>query len=163
MVDELSWIERAQRLVDYHQEALEFIGRAGQEIPASPTHALSVGRLWLEADGIDDMVCTLLDEMNTGLLGGEGELDTTRGVAVRPSRLGEEGVFYSCSWSLLWGGGKAVSLDLSIEPQSGIFEAQVRALRGKQSTDVRFPLSDLDLKEALISAYVTETTSEDQV
>ena len=163
MSDELSWIERAQRLVDYHREALEFIGRAGQEIRASPAHAVSIGRLWLEADGIDDMVCTLLDEMNTGLLGGDGELDTTRGVAMRPSRLGEEGVFYSCSWSLLWDGGKGVSLDLSIEPRSGTFEAQVRSLKGIQSTDVRFPLSDLDLKEALVSAYVAETTSVDQI
>ena len=76
---------------------------------------------------------------------------------------GEEGVFYSCSWSLLWGGGKGVAVDLSIEPQSGILEAQVRALRGIQLTNVRFPLSDSDLKEALISAYVAEATSEDQV
>ena len=88
LVDELSWLERTRRLVDYHQEALEFIGRAGQQISANPSHALAVGRLWLEADGIDDTVCTLLDEMNTGLLEGGGELDTTRGVATRPSQLG---------------------------------------------------------------------------
>ena len=162
MADEHSWTERAQRLVDYHREALEFIGRAGHQLSANPGDAHLVGRLWLEADGIDDMVCTLLEEMSTGLLGGDGELDTTRGVAMRPSRLGEEGVFYSCSWSLLWGNGKGVSLDLSIEPRSGIFEAQVRALQGVQSTDVRVPISDPDLKEALISAYVVEATSVDQ-
>ena len=162
LVDDLSWLERARRLVDYHQEALEFIGRAGQQIPANPTHALAVGRLWLEADGIDDRVCTLLDELNSGLLGGNGELDTTRGVAMRPSQLGEEGVFYSCSWSLLWGGGRGVSLDLSIEPRSGTFEALVRSVRGVDSTSVRFPFSDSDLKEALVSAYVVEATSEDQ-
>ena len=159
MSEELCWIDRARTLVGYHQEALEFIARAAEQLPAaSPADALAVGRLWLEADMLDHLVCGLLEEMNTGLIEGRGELDATRGVAPHPHSLDDQGLVYECSWSLLWGDGQGVSVRLAIDPLSEKFQASAAALKTPVTLDLSFPLTQPDLTDALTRAYVAEAT-----
>jgi hypothetical protein len=156
--EEISWVERARALVAYHQEALDFIRRAGEHLPASPSHALALCRLWVEADALDMMLCSLLDEMNAHLLNAKAEMDTTRGASMRPSVLDEERLFYDCSWTLLWERNRGVSVNLSVEAETGAFEARVLAMRSRQSHGIRFPIVESNLKEALTNAYFAEAT-----
>ena len=160
MSQNFSWIERARKLVEYHQEALYFISRAIKELPISPDDALAVSRLWLEADQMDELICSLLDDMNSGLIGGKGELDVMRGVSLRPSEFEQDVVFYDCSWSLMWDGKRGVSVNLAIEPRSKAYVVSVLALQAKETLRVRFPFDESDLQEALTSIYVAEATSD---
>ena len=160
MNEEVSWIDRARKLMGYHQEALEFIARAAKQLPAaSPADAPGVGRLWLEADLLDHLVCGLLEEINSGLIEGRGELDATRGVAPHPHALDDQGVLYECSWSLLWDESRGVSVKLAIDPRSGEFQAEAGSLNAPATQSLRFPLTQPDLQEALTTAYVVEAAS----
>lgn len=154
---QISWLERAHKLVTYHQEALGFIQRIGQQLPASPSDALAVGRLWLEAEKLDPVVCGLLDEMNVGLLGGKGELDTTRGASLAQSPA-EDRLVYECTWSLRWEDSRGVSVDLALDSLSEAYYITVRGLQSGQAERVRFPLDEAELKEALVNAYVADAT-----
>ena len=158
MSSELSWTDKAKKLVAYHLEARDFIRRAGDQLPASPDDALALGRLWLEADTLDELVCTLRDELNTDLLKGEAHFDTTRGASVRRSRLDDqETLFYDCTWSLTWEGGSVV-VNLSVDAKTSLYEAQVAAGSAKEVHPVPHPMSENALKAALASAYVAEAT-----
>ena len=158
MSSELSWTEKAKKLVAYHREAQDFIRRAGDDLPVSLDDAAALGRLWAEADELDELVCTLLDQLNNELLKGEAEFDTTRGAAVRRSRLDDqESLFYDCAWSLTWGGCSVV-VNLSVEAKTSLYEAQVAAGSAKEAHPVSHPISETALKAALVSAYVAEAT-----
>ncbi|MCH8063016.1 MAG: hypothetical protein IH861_10985 [Chloroflexi bacterium] len=158
MSSETSWTDKAKKLVAYHSEAQDFIRRAGDELPVSPDDALTLGRLWEEADGLDELVCTLLDQLNNDLLKGEAEFDTTRGASVRRSRLDQqETLFYDCTWSLTWGGCSVV-VNLSVEGKTSLYEAQVAAGSANEVHPVSHPISESALKAALVSAYVAEAT-----
>jgi arylformamidase len=158
MSEETPWVEQARRLVAYHQEALDFVSRVGQQLPVSAADAALVGRLWLEADGLDNLVCALLDEMNTGLLEGKGALDATRGASLGPSASSEEAVFYDCVWALLWGDGRGVSVNLAVNSGSRDYEVSVRSIQAKEVQRIGFPVAEAELKGALIDAYVAEVT-----
>ena len=87
--EDMSWIERARRMAEYHPDALDFIRRASAHFPVAAHHVQLLLRLWVEADTLDALILPLLDEMNTELLCGQGELETTRGrlhAAVRVGR-----------------------------------------------------------------------------
>ena len=114
MSEELFWLEKAKKMVSYRQEALDFIDRAGEQLPVNPTDAPALSRLWVEADQLDEMICSLLDEMNAYLIEGKGDLDTTRGASVRPYASDQESLVYECAWSLFWDDVKAVSVNLAI-------------------------------------------------
>ena len=154
-----AWLDRARQLVEYHKEALYFIDRVRDQLPVRESYAGQLSRLWVEADALDQMVCSLLEDVNTHLIQGSGEMDTTRGAAVRPSLLAEEALFFECAWSLAWSGGKAVSLALAIDAATGIFEAQASGSLSGTSQPVRFPISESALKDALTEVYVAEATS----
>ena len=158
--DKDSWLDQARKLAEYRREALGFIGRAGKQFPVAPEHAKAVSRLWIAADEVDDLVCGLLEEMNRGLLGGKGELDTTRGAAVRPHGV-EETLFYDCTWSLLWNESLGVFVNLAIEPQSEIFVVRALALRAEEEERLPFPTDGAALKSALARVYAAEMTIED--
>ena len=117
-MDEASWIDQAKKLVEYRREAQEFLARIGQRFDAAPHHAKSISRLWFEADQLDALICGLLEEINEGLLGGQAELDVTRGASLRPN-VDEDTLFYDCTWSLLWGEGKGLIVSFAIEPETG--------------------------------------------
>ena len=163
MSEEISWIERAKKLVEYHEEAQDFVRRVGKQLPTGPSDALAVSELWVEADRLDDMICSLLDEMNTGLVDGNAKLDTTRGASVRPASFEEEAVFYECSWALQWGDSRGVLVNLAVEPGARSYEVNVHAIKSEETRSIRYPVTEPDLKEGLINAYVIETTREDSM
>ena len=158
MSSEPSWTDQAKKLVEYHRQAQDFIRRAGDQLPVSQDDALALGRLWVEADRLDELVCTLLDQLNNDLLNGEAEFDTTRGASLRRSRLDDqETLFYDCTWSLTWEDCSVV-VNLSVDPKTSLYEAQVAAGSSKEVHPVSHPMSESVLKAALVSAYVAEAT-----
>lgn len=159
MAESDAWLERAKHLVGYHQEALDFIDRVKDSLPVENSHASHLSRLWVEADGLDQTVCTLLEDVNSYLLDGNGEMDTTRGAAVRPSLLADETLFFECSWLLAWDDGKGVSLALAVDASTGIFEVQASGRASGSTLAIRFPVSELALKDAFTEIYVAEATS----
>ena len=156
--DGLSWIQRARRLTEYHAEAVDFVQRVGQSLPATPADARAVRELWAEADRLDAMVCSLLDQMNSELLGGSGEMDATRGAAIRPMTFEEEALFYECSWLLEWDHGRCVKVDLAVEPRTMFFDANVYALATDEKINLPHPIIESELKDGLVDAYVSEAT-----
>ena len=153
-----SWIERARRLTRHHAEAVDFVARVGQSLPASPADARAVRELWAEADRLDALVCSLLDQMNSELLGGSAEMDTTRGAAIRPMTFEEEALFYECSWLLEWDRGRCVKVDLAVEPRTMFFDANVYGVSTDEKINLPHPISESELKEGLVDAYVSEVT-----
>ena len=151
-------------MVAYHQEALNFIRRASEHFAVSSEHVELVMRLWVDADDLDALVLPLLDALNVELLGGAAELDTTRGVSVRPSALGAiegtdaEEVVYECIWSLNWESGRGVSVALSVS-SSGVFQVQARGSISSREHRISYPPAERALQEALTAAYVAEATS----
>ncbi|GBD11913.1 hypothetical protein HRbin23_01596 [bacterium HR23] len=179
-----AWIERARRLVAYQQEALAFLERVRRQFPlAVPQHAPAVARLWLLADEVDSFLCTLLEELNRGLLGGKGEVDTTRGAHTRrenaplapglegipglsPSLAGREYIRYDCTWSLKWEEEKAVSVQLTVEPDNDVFRGVVVARRARLARDIPCPLRPAErqrfeegVREALLECFASEVVS----
>lgn len=160
MAESGEWLDRARQLVGYHQEALDFIDRVKGQLPVDDSYALYLSRLWVEADDLDQTVCSLLEDLNHHLIGGGGEMDTTRGAAVRPSLLPEEALFFECAWSLAWGDGKAVSLELAIDATTGIFDAHAIGRISNAKRAVPFPITESAMKDAFTEVYVAEATSE---
>lgn len=152
------WLDRAKKLVGYHHEALDFINRVGDQLPVNESHASQLRLLWVEADELDQMVCSLLEDVNTHLIEGSGEMDTTRGADVRPSLLADDALFFECAWSLTWADGKAISLNLAIDASTGIFEVLTSGHISQATRSVRFPVSESALKDAFTEVYVAEAT-----
>lgn len=155
------WIIQAQELLELTQEAQPFVERAMENFPrALPTDSLPVARLWRHANVVDTQLYPLLESMNKYLLNGEGELDFTRGASTRPlmaSVVPDELLFYECTWSLAWNkGALGLTVQVSIEPQMESFQAHVGSFTSLKSLDVRFPLQDEQLKDALMKAYIME-------
>ena len=161
MSEESSWIERAKSQVAYHKQAVAFLERVGRHFPVGPSDTGLVSRLWVEADQLDDLVCGLLEEMNTGLLDRRGTIDTTRGASPCSATSVDDGVAYECSWSLLWGNGPGVSVCLATDTISAGYRVRVRALQDSEAEAVRFPVREAELKDALTAAYVAEATAHD--
>ena len=152
-------------MVAYHQDALNFIRRASEHFAVSSEHVELVMRLWVDADDIDALVLPLLDALNTELLGGAAELDTTRGVSVQPSAFGgledsadSEEVVYECIWSLNWDSERGVSVALSVS-SSGVFHVQARGSASNRDHRIGYPPTERALQEALTAVYVAEATS----
>ena len=160
MAESRAWLDRAKRLVGYHQEALDFIDRVRGQLPVDDSYAVYLSRLWVEADELDQTVCSLLEDVNHHLIEGSGEMDTTRGAAVRPSLLAEETLFFECSWSLTWSNGKSISLGLAIDATTGVFEALASGQLSNTTQTVRFPVTESALKDAFTQVYVVEATTQ---
>lgn len=179
-----SWIERVRRLVAYQQEAIGFLERVRQQFPqATPHHALAVARLWLLADEVDPFLCTLLEELNRGLLEGKGQLDTTRGAHVRreemplgpglegvpglvPALEGKEVMRYDCTWSLRWEPGRTVAVQLTVEPDSEAFRGAVMAHQSHYTRDIICPVRpgerqrfEEGVRDALLECFASEMVS----
>ena len=157
---EYSWLERAKKLVEYNSEALDFLRRVGGQLPVARADAAAISRLWVQADNMDETICRLLEEMNAGLLDGAGELDTTRGASMRQSDIYEEAVYYDCTWSLLWGNGRGILVNLAVESLFHDFDMRVQSLLASSSQPVRYPFTEDEFKEYLVNAYFAEATQE---
>ncbi len=159
-IDEASWIDQTKKLVEYRKEAQEFLARVGQRFDVAPHHAKSISRLWFEADQLDALICGLLEEINKGLLGGQAELDVTRGASRRPN-LTEDALFYDCAWSLLWGEGKGLIVNFAIEPETGVFGMWVKALRAGEEERLSYPVDGNALKNALQDVFAAEAVADE--
>ncbi len=162
MAEGADWLERIRKRVSYYEEALDFIGRVGKQLDVTPADAPALCMLWVEADALDETICSLVSEINDGLLEGRGELDITRGASVRPTGPtpgpDQESVFYECSWTLTWDDALGVSVNLAIDPRVMMPEGEVRAAKAGLTRRTRYPLEESDLKGALADAYVAEVT-----
>ena len=162
-IEPMSWIERARRMVSYHQEATDFIRRASRAFPVSAEHAQILMQLWVEADLLDSVILPLLDELNAELMDGQGEIDTKRGVSVQRSDSAElpgtnaEDVVYECFWSLVWTEKKGISVVLSVI-EDGVFYVQSIGNASSYEHRVGFPVSIGALQDALVATFVAEST-----
>ena len=162
-IEPMSWIERARRMVSYYQEATDFIKRASKAFPVSAEHARILMQLWVEADLLDSVILPLLDEMNTDLIDGQGELETKRGVSVQRSDsaalsgTNAEEVVYECFWSLDWTEKKGISVVLSVV-EDGVFYVQSRGNASAYEHRVGYPVSIAALQDALVATFVAEST-----
>ena len=161
---ELAWTDRARRMVDYYPEASGFIQRASRTFPVTPEHTLLLLQLWIEADDLDGVTLPILSELNGELLGGKGELDTTRGVSTRQSaegefdELGTDEVVFEFAWSLSWAEGGGVSVIFTCDTQ-GIRDVLARGGVSSCVRRVGYPVTRRSLEDALTVVYVAEVTS----
>lgn len=155
------WITQTREFLELCREAREFVERASETFPrAQAEDALAVARLWQNATDLDPRIYGLLDELNRGLLGGQGEIDMTRGASARslmPGVVEEELLFYECTWTLSWDGtNHQIVVKLAVEPRMESFHLQVSSFNTFRPADVRFPIEEEQLKEALRKEYVRE-------
>lgn len=163
-IEELSWTDRVRRMVNYYSEASGFIRRASESFPVTSEHTLLLLQLWIEAEDLDGVILPLLSDLNIELLGGRGELDTTRGVSTRQSAtggfddLGTDEVVFEFTWRLNWAEGIGVSVIFTCNTQ-GIRDALARGDVSSCERRVGYPVTRRSLEEALTIVYVAEVTS----
>ena len=160
-MSEGSWLDEARKLAEYRKEAIPFLLRASKRFDVSPSHAKAVGRLWLEADKLDSLIYSLLEELNNGLLSGKGEIDATRGASVKPHH-GADTLLYECTWSLVWEKAYGINVSLAVEPSPLSFEIRVASLKAAEDETLSFPPETNSLKNALTNSYAAEASLQEQ-
>ena len=160
LAENVSWIDQARKLKSYLQEATEFIGKAGEDFRLSTEDALTVAYLWLEADRMDVLNCSFLEDLNVGLLESKGDIEVTRGVSLNTENSIEQVSVYDCSWSLLWNHQLGLKISLITEAHSfRTYEIKVTSKKTRNRIQVSYPPQNSDIKDAIISAYVLESTT----
>ena len=148
-----TWVDRARRMVGYRDEALDFLARAGDQVPVFKADVALVCRLWAVADEHDEIMCRALTEFDSALFETAGELDITRGVETRPTQEDESRVAFLCTWAIARPEGKRVSCVLYGEQMTGAIGLEVQDSRGV-SYPLPFPLGEPSaLYEALSDAF----------
>ena len=152
-----AWIERARRMAGYYAEAMDFIRRAAQSHPAIADDVYALMRLWTDADQLDELTLPLLERINAELLGGEGALDTTRGVSGYCAD-GERRIFYECGWALEWDDSFAISVSIGVDDE-GLFHAYAGGAQAQVKRRLGYPPTESALQDALADVYVREATA----
>lgn len=148
-----TWVDRTRRMVGYRDEALDFLRRAGSQVPVFESDVELVCRLWAIADEHDEIICRALTEFDAALFDPVGELDITRGVETRPISGDESSVIFLCTWSVMRPGGISVSCVLYGEQMTGAVGLEVRD-DGGSSHPLPFPIAEpSDLYEALSDSF----------
>jgi arylformamidase len=159
--ESIPWTEQARRLAAYHGEAREFVARAAEGgLPASLQDVSAVCRLWLEAELLDNAICSRLDRLNADLLSGTAEMDVTRGASIRISLSGERYLVYECSWALEWD-ERGITVTLSLDLSTGAHGMHARCAGNEEPLDLDYPPAAQSLENALIEAYFAEATRHD--
>ena len=153
----IPWIERARSMAAYHAEALDFIRRAQPQHPVEYHDVYPLMRLWVQADQLDELILTLLRTLNDELLGGVGELETTRSVNGY-SEDGERRIFYECGWALAWADERGVSVTVGFDADA-VFYAYAGGVRSAFTQRIGYPITESALQDALCEAYVRESTA----
>jgi len=157
-----SWIERARSMAGYHAEALDFIRRAPLQHIVENDDVYPLMRLWVQADRLDEFIMTLLRTLNDELLGGVGELETTRSVKGHPED-DERRRSYECGWALKWRDERGVSVtvgfDLTQFDADSVFYAYAAGVRSSFTQRIGYPITESALQDALCEAYVRESTA----
>lgn len=156
-IGSIPWIERARSMAAYHAEAMDFIRRAQPQHPVIDDDVYPLMRLWVQADQLDELILTLLQTLKSELLGGVGELDTTRSVNGY-SEDGERRIFYECGWALAWADERGVNVTVGFDAD-GVFYAYAGGSRSSFTQRIGYPITESALQDALCEAYVRETTA----
>lgn len=156
-IDSIPWIERARSIAGYYDEALDFICRAEPQHPVEYDDVYPLMRLWVQADRLDELILTLLQTLNAELLGGVGELDTTRSVNGH-SEDGERRISYECGWALAWADARGVSVTVGFDAD-GVFYAYASGVRSSFTHRVGYPVTESALQDALCEVYARESTA----
>ena len=153
-----SWILQTQELLSKAYEARDFVERAAENFPtALPTHAIAIARLWQRAESLDGTIGSHLNMMNAELFEGKGEVETTRGASLRAIMVGEQLLMYDCTWTLSWNRNtRGILVKFSIEPEMESLHLRVENLTVAGGQDIRYPLYEDQLSDALAKAYVLE-------
>ncbi len=148
------WVARTRRMVDYVDEARDFVNRAGAQIPTLDADVSIVCHLWAIADEQDAAMCETLDSFGNALFGAGWELDITRGVEARdPMGSGVPSVVYICTWAARRAERERVGIVLSAEQGRGVVGMEIRS-SGGDSRQVGFPPAEPShLYEALSRAF----------
>ena len=115
------FVERTRRMLEYADEARDFVRRAAAWRETGESDAAAVCRLWALADELDSTVCETLTAFGEALFGERFELDITRGVEVEPPPpppmppMPPRAV-YTCAWTAKLGDDIWVSVVLSASP-----------------------------------------------
>ncbi len=148
-----TWVDRTRRMVGYREEALDFLGRAGGQLPVFESDIGIVCRLWAIADEYDEIICRALTEFDTAVFDTAGELDITRGAETRTTSDNQPQVMFLCTWSLVRPGGQSVSCILYAEQLTGAIGLEVQDSSGV-SHRLPFPLGEPSaLYEALSDGF----------
>ena len=105
-------------MLEYANEARDFVRRAAAWRETGESDAAAVCRLWALADELDSAVCETLTAFGEALFGAQFELDITRGVEVEPGTppMMEPRAVYTCAWTAKLGADIWVSVVLSASP-----------------------------------------------
>ncbi len=147
-----SWVDRTRRMVGYRDEALDFLGRASEQVPVFESDVGLVCRLWAVADEHDEILCRALTEFDSALFESPGELDITRGVETRPVSEEESGAVFLCTWAIVRPGQERVSCVLYGEQLTGAVGMEIQDSHGL-ARPVPFPVTPSDLYEALSDSF----------
>ena len=152
------FVERTRRMLEYADEARDFVRRAAAWRETGESDAAAVCRLWALADELDSTVCETLTAFGEALFGERFELDITRGVEVEPGTppMMEPRAVYTCAWTAKLGADIWVSVvlyengELEARDSSGGFYDLPSPLRNSTA------LSDV-LSEAFFMALLVIT------
>ena len=151
------FIDRTRRMLEYADEARDFVRRAAAWRETGESDAIAVCRLWALADELDSTVCETLTAFGEALFGERFELDITRGVEVEPPPPPPmppmpPRAIYTCAWTAKLGEDIWVSVVLSAAPsESERLEARDS---GGGFYPLPFPLEGAaELSEVLSDAF----------
>ena len=148
-----TWVDRARRMVDYREEATDFLRRASSMLPVVESDVELVCRLWTAADEYDVSICDALRRFDQALFDVPGQLDITRGAEPTSTRDDGEGLAYLCSWTLMRPEADGMSVALMADQLTGRFSFEVRDSNGDART-VAFPIGcPSELYEALTHGF----------
>ena len=148
-----TWVDHTRRMVSYRGEALDFLRRAGSQVPVFESDVGLVCRLWAVADEHDEIMCRALTEFDSALFETACELDITRGVETRPTPEQESHIIFLCTWSIVRPEQDSVSCVLYAEQFTGSISLEVRDSSGS-SYPLPFPITDSsDLYKALSDSF----------
>ena len=136
-----AWIVRTNRMVGYREEALDFLERAGSQLPVFESDVGLVCRLWVVADEHDELICRALTEFDSAVFDVAGELDVTRGAEMRPDPENGSHAVFLCSWSVIRPDRQSVSCILYGEQLTGAIGLEIRDHHGF-SRSVPFPITN---------------------
>ncbi len=149
------WLDRARRMVDYREEATDFLRRASSTLPATQADVELICQLWATADEHDTSICEALQRFDEALFDVPGQLEITRGAEPTPTPDNSEGLAYLCTWALLRPDGRGISVVLAADQTSGRLDFEVRG-GDDAGCSIGFPIGDpIDLYEPLMHSFFT--------
>ena len=149
------WLDRARRMVDYREEATDFLRRASSTLPATEADVELVCQLWATADEHDTSICEALQRFDEALFDVPGQLEITRGAEPTPAPDNSEGLTYLCTWTLLRPEGHGASVVLTADQTGGRLNFEVRG-SDDAGRSIGFPIGNPgDLYEPLTHSFFT--------